>query len=957
MHLPLLLISALPLAAVQDDAASVRAWEHESSDLAVNGRMRFGALDNGLRYVWMANPEPDGRSYVRMHVDVGAFAEEDAEDGMAHFLEHMAFNGSENFAAGTLVEWFQEHGMAFGADLNAMTSYSLTVYQLDLPTSDEAMLREGLGVLRDWAGGLLLAAEEVEREKGVIDAEQASGETASRRVFEAILARQYDGTRYRERDVIGDREVRAAFTSESVRRFYERWYRPDLMTLIVVGDLGELDPAPLIEEVLGDLPRPAEPAPDEPAIGAPALAERYFCVYEPELPTVTIHLEQLRLYEEEPDTVATRTRDLALVTARRMLNQRLAELAKAEGASFLGAGVSQAGGLEVYDGESLTVTAAPERWEEAFAACEQELRSAVQFGFRDAELNEVRANWLRTLDEEVEREATRHSAAYVGRLVRAAEDRYVPTDALAERALLRPLIEELEVEECHAALLAAWAAGTRNLFTTGGLDLGEDAAETLKAALKRSREVEVEAPEQEDLAALAYATPAGETGAIVASQHVEDLDAWLFTFENGVRLNVKATDFKERQILLQARVAEGLLTLAPERFAVAWVGSQVMNLAGLGAHSVDELRELTAGRRVGQSFGLANEFFQIGGATTAEDLLLQLELMRAQLADPGWRNDGVRLLRDRVPLMFEQMAHLPGGPLYTEFLPALFHGDLRFIELPAREAIEAVGMDAVRDWLAPHFADGPIELTIVGDLDVEATRDAVARTLGTLPARRERDEHTDRRTVPPPVAGLRFDRAIETEDDKALAFLVFPTADGLEADRRRALRFLGDIVQDRLRIRVREELGAAYSPGASAIPNETFPGVGILNVTATLPPEQTEAFVDATLELVDDLAKNGVTQEEVERLMEPRLASLRDALRTNGYWVTILADAQRRPETLDNARSAEAFYRSLDAEAMSRLAAENLDRAQASVLVVTPEKAGATEASSPAAEGGEDPRD
>jgi zinc protease len=168
-----------------------------------------------------------------------------------------------------------------------------------------------------------------------------------------------------------------------------------------------------------------------------------------------------------------------------------------------------------------------------------------------------------------------------------------------------------------------------------------------------------------------------------------------------VRLNVKATDFKEREILVQARVSEGLLTLAPADFAVAWVGSQAVNLAGLGRHSVDDLRELTAGKRAGVGFSLSNDAFSLGGATTEDDLLLQLELLRAALADPGWRDDGIRLLRDRLPLMFEQLAHVPSGPLYREFLPALFHGDPRFCNLPARASIEAVDMAAVRAWLAP----------------------------------------------------------------------------------------------------------------------------------------------------------------------------------------------------------------------------------------------------------------
>ncbi|MEQ1892972.1 MAG: pitrilysin family protein, partial [Planctomycetota bacterium] len=203
-----------------------RPWEMERSDVPVDPRIRFGALDNGLRYAWAANPEPKERVYLRLHVDVGSYAEEENERGLAHFLEHMAFNGSKNFPAGTLIEWFQRHGMSFGADTNAHTSFSETVYKLDLPNADAATIREGLKVLRDFADGLLLAAEEIEREKGVIDGEQRERDSAAWRVQVKQLETLFAGTRVPERLPIGTAEIRALFTAESVRAFYEKWYRP-----------------------------------------------------------------------------------------------------------------------------------------------------------------------------------------------------------------------------------------------------------------------------------------------------------------------------------------------------------------------------------------------------------------------------------------------------------------------------------------------------------------------------------------------------------------------------------------------------------------------------------------------------------------------------------------------------------------------------------------------------------
>ena len=325
---------SVPAAAVKPGTLVVapRPWEHATSDVPVDPRVHFGALDNGLRWAWARNGEPQKRCYLRLHVDVGSLAEEQAELGMAHFLEHMAFNGSEHFPAGTLIEWFQKHGMAFGADTNAHTSFSETVYKLDLPNADEATLREGLLVLRDFADGLQLTQEEIDREKGVIDGEERERDSAGWRVFKRQLEQLFAGTRVAERLPVGKPEVRAGFTSASVGSFYRTWYRPDAMTLVAVGDLGTLDPAPLFAEFFADMRTPDVPLPEEPPIGRAARYDRVLAIHEPEIPSVSLSLERLEPWEEEPSTVAEWLEDIPLFYARNMLNLRFSELVKQESA-------------------------------------------------------------------------------------------------------------------------------------------------------------------------------------------------------------------------------------------------------------------------------------------------------------------------------------------------------------------------------------------------------------------------------------------------------------------------------------------------------------------------------------------------------------------------------------------------------------------------------------------------
>jgi len=930
-----------PTAAAQESGAravEARPWEHAASDLPVDPRIHFGRLSNGLRWAWVANSEPKDRSYLRLHVDVGSLAEEDAERGMAHFLEHMAFNGSEHFEPGTLVEWFQRHGMAFGADLNASTDFSQTVYKLDLPDSDAETLTEGLEVLRDFAFGLTLSGEEIDAEKGVIDGEERERDSPGYRVFVRRLQETMGATRLDERIPIGVPETRSAFTADSVRGFYRRWYRPEHMTLVLVGDLGELDPEPLFAEAFGDVEPPAEELLDEPPRGAADDLGFRECFHEPEIPAVSILIERLRRWEDEPYVKERWLEDQPLNVARRMLNLRFSEMLKQADCPFVGAEVGSAEAMQVFDGEQLVVTAVPENWRAALAAAEQELRRALEHGFQEAELAEVRADYLRGLDEAVDRERTRSSGSLVGDLLRAAEARYVPTNAATRRAILKPAIEALTVEQCREALAKSWSEGDLAISTIGNLDLGEDAAKVLDEVLAESRAVEVEKGDEIATGEFAYASDPEQAGAIEERVHVEDLDFTSVRFANGVTLNVKRTDFKEKQILMRATLGEGRLSLASSASELAWMADRVFLAGGLAAHSADDLRRIFAGKQVGLGFGVGTERFELSGATTSEDLRSELDFLCAALRAPGWRDDGYVRVQREIPLVYEGLQHQHEGPIITDFMRAVFSGDPRFSFFD-RADLEAVELDQVRTWLTPFLGDAPLEVTLVGDLDVDAAVGLAAQTIGRLPERRAMKPFDENRAAPTPKSGVQQRHAIDTQVPKTLVLIVYPVSDGIDVERRRQLEFLAEVVNDRLRKEVREKLGASYSPGAGVQVSRTHPGVGLLMIQAMTEPAEAESLLEACLAVADSLATDGVTQEEVDRLREPVLKSLRDAKRQNGYWLGALDEAHRRPESLEEIATQAAFIEGVQAEPLTAIAKERLGRASASWALVAPKGA------------------
>jgi len=936
---------------------SAAPWEYLQSDIPVDSRIHFGALPNGMRFAWVQNPKPEERVYLRMHIDAGSFAEGETEQGLAHFLEHMAFNGSTNFAAGTLIEWFQKHGMSFGADTNAHTAFSETVYKLDLPHNDAATIVDGLRVMRDFASEMNLAEEEVQAEKGVIDGEQRERDSAAFRDFLQVLNRQYAGTRYPDRLPIGKKPIRDAFTAAGVRAFYERWYRPENTTLVIVGDLGDFNPEELIAAAFASWESPGTPVEKEPALGSPAMKDLVFAVYDEEIPAESIQIANLKPYVKRLDTVAQRQADLTRSLAYAMVNLRFSESLRKPETPYVNASVGQAGGLKVFEGGQLSVTASDEQWQEGMTAAYVMLRKALNYGFQDAELEEIRANVRRGLDEAVEREATASSAGIREAILGAIEEGGVVSNAVTNREILLPALEALTVEDCVAALREDWRGGTLSIIATGSVQIDND-RETLLGVLEQARGVKISRDEAIEVAAFAYASDPSQAGEVVSQEHVQDLDFWEVTFANGVHLNIKKTDFKERQVLLHVRLGQGLSAVADDQVVAASIASFVYDAGGLEAHSADELRRITAGRQVGIGMGVGDDQFSFDGGTTPDDLLLEFELACAAIEHGGYREEGITQFKTVLPLIFNQFAVTPQGPLFFDFSPAVLQGDLRASLLgltwfPPREQLEVLDMESIRAAIAGPMAAAPLELTVVGDVDVNQVIAQAAQTFGALPARQVAQPIKRRASLKP---GVEVRREIPTADKKATLMMFFPADDGFDTVRRRNLSFLGSVLNDRLRLVVREKLGAAYSPGAGAEASQIFQGLGGLVIQANGEPAGIDTLIEACRGVAQDLATNGVTEEEVARLSEPILNQLRDAQRTNGYWMSAINEAQGKPQSLQDLRSLVDHYSNLKAADISALAASYLLPEKASMLVVLPQDPGAAKDAVEAGAGAEEGR-
>ena len=911
-------------------------FAHETSDLPADPAVKWGRLDNGLRYAILPNHEPKGRVSARLAVQVGSLFENENQRGLAHFLEHMAFNGSRHFPAAGVVEFFQRLGMEFGGDTNASTNFDRTIYQLELPDTKPATIREAFTFFADVAGGLSLDPKQIEKERGIILSEKRARDSVGLRTFLAELEFLLPDTRFPQRLPIGLEDVVKTATRERFVEFYDTWYRPERMFLVIAGDIDTAAVEPLVKELFSPLAA-RSPAVPEPRLGTvnPPASIIATLHSEPEAGSTNVSLETVVPYAFEPDTAALRLKYLPRTLALRMLNRRLSVLAKKEGAPFLSGLVGVTEQYNFYRNASIELNCRPDQWQAALAVSEQELRRALDYGFQPDELAEAVAEMRNNLDQAVRTAPTRRSNALADELTDDLLDRSVPTHPSVDLALYQPALAKITPADCAAALRATWSeANGRDIFVAGNLSLGE-APPAISAAYAASRAVPVAAQAKTAEAAFAY-TDFGLPGEVVKKQSVDDLGATLLQFKNGVRLNLKPTDFEAGRIRLSLRIGGGMLTLPMDRPGLALLANVAFSAGGLGKHSVDDLQRILAGKTIGLGFGAHADAFTFSGDTNRTDLLLQLQLFCAFLTDPGYRPESIRQVHKAAEQLYARLAHTPDGPFQLEVDRLLASGDVRF-GLPAKEALLARTLDELKAWLTPEFARGPIEVAIVGDFDPAATITAVAQTFGALPARGEKPAYAAARKVTLPAAPLTKQYTVETEISKAVVRLYWPATDARDIKLARRLRLLAEVLSDRLRVKIREEMGGTYSPNATPDLSDTYPGYGYIIADATVAPGQTRPIADAIKAVAASLQKNGVTGEELVRAKQPVLTALRESARTNPYWLNnVLGSAQEFPQRLDWSRTRYSDNESVTTAELSALAREYLDPAKAHEFIVVP---------------------
>ncbi len=873
-------------------------WAHATSDIPADSNVRFGVLPNGMQYALLRNATPPGQASFRLRIDAGSLMENEDQLGLAHFMEHMAFNGTTNLPENELLRILERRGLAFGADTNAYTSFDETVYMLELPNAEDGTVDDSLRIMREQVSEALMAPDAVDDERNVIVGEERLRNTPGLRSIKAQLALFAPGQRISNRLPIGDLNIIRTAPRERFVEFYQGYYRPERATFIAVGDF-DVDQMEAKVRAAFESWEPTGPAGPEPDLGtvAPRGPETRILI-EPGIQS-SIELGYIRAPDADPDSVAERRDNLIRRLGLTVLNRRLGELARADNPPFIAAAGSEDEWADSFTAASVSARFNPGGWKRALETIEQEQRRLIQFGVSDVELQrEITENRTR-LENAVAGAATRRTPALAGGLVGSVNGRTVFNTPETSLALFNAAVEGLTAAQVNQALPSIFQGeGPLALVVTPVEIEGGEAA--VPAALEASRLVPVTAPAAQAELDWPYAE-FGAPGVVQSRTELAEVGATVITFSNGVRLTIKPTTFRDEQILLSVRTGIGELGMPADRIDPQGLAPLVFTAGGLGKLTADEMSRVLNGRIYGAGFSIEGDTYVLSGATRPQDLQLQTQLLAAYLTDPGLRPAPFEQIKAFFPQIIAQQMATPGGAFGLRASELLASGDKREA-LPTAAEIAGWTNEDMKASVTRGLSTGPIDVVMVGDVTVDDAIASVAATFGALPARgpdATPPAGSDQRRFPAgnaePVR-LTHDGPAE----QALAYIAWPTTDAI-ADRTetRRISLLAAVLNLRVLEEIRERQALAYGPGVASSGSDVFPGYGSIFIRGETAADKLGAFYEAVDAIIARLRDEPVTEDELNRARLPMIEALRRSQASNEYWLAQLGDVAARPEQVE----------------------------------------------------------
>ncbi len=932
----LLALVALPSIA-QTEAQPAPSWRDDlDGELPVDSLLTTGKLGNGLSYYIRENREPANRAEIWLLVDAGSNQEDDDQQGLAHFVEHMAFNGTENYPRQKLIDYLESTGMRFGPDINAYTSFEETVYMLKVPTDDAQTLSTGFEILREWAQGVSFAAEEVEKERGVVVEEWRLGLGAEARIRDKQFPVLFKDSRYAERLPIGKRDILETAPVDALKRFYRDWYRPDLMAVIAVGDFDRSAVETQIVENFSGLTNPESPRPRE-IYPVPDHDETLFAIVTDAEAPATLLSIYYKLPRRPEGSANDYRRSLAEGLYFSMLNSRLNEVSRQPDPPFLAA-ASDASNRFVRSKEVFMQLAAvkEDQVEIGLEALLTEVERVDRHGFTETELERAKAEYLRAMERVYEERENLDSGTYAAeysRVFRFGE----PTPGIAvELEMIRQFFPTITVDELNG-LVQDWITEENRVVLLAAPDKFEEtlpSGDELLAVFSSTENAEIAAyedvvPETPLLAEVP------EGGRVRIERRLDGVDAVDWRLANGVRVIVKPTDFRADQVLMSGFSPGGSSIVPDKDYESASISTTLIEEGGLAEFDLVTLEKMLAGKAVQASPYLGELEEGISAAASPDDLETMLQIVYLYFTAPRMDEVAFDTFVGRVRGLIENRGTRPEVVFNDRLVETLTQDHFRR-RPPDAAFVEALDLQTAYDVYRDRFSDASdFTFVLVGSVDPDTIKPLVTKYLGGLPSTRREETWRDI-GVESPDSVERFE-VFRGGEPKSQVRLVFTGPAEFSREAVYEMASLRMVLEMRLREILREDMGGTYGVSVSGGVNSRPKDGYSLTIGFGCAPENAEDLIAATLAELERIKAEGVDASYVAKVTEQQKRKRETDLRENGFWLGAIKNYVSHGWDPAEILSFEEMVDGLTPEVIREAAARYLDEDRYVLGVLYPE--------------------
>lgn len=909
---------------------AVPVW---AEDLPSDDRIQSGKLKNGVTWLLRQHDNPKGRLALMIHVDSGSLNETDAQRGLAHFMEHMVFNGTEHFPPGALVPYFESVGMEFGADLNAFTSFDQTAYMLFLPDTETERMDTAFKVLSDYAFRALLNDEEINKERGVILAEARTGKSAEQRMRDKLWPELYAGSRFAERLPIGDEEVIANAPRSEFVDYYRTWYRPEHVTVLIVGDVAPDALVPLVDKWFGAYEAPVPARPQRGPEFKPFREPRALVVTDPEATGCSVQLLTLRPGRPPTTSVEQRRVELVESIGTWIVARRYRERVEKGEANYRNARASVSDEFNDALEVSASASGEPEDWSKMLPELVAEVKRAREFGFTERELELAVKERLANAERAVRTEATTDARMFLFAMLRAVNDKVPALSAQQELELYQRLLPTITLAEVNRAFQEHFTPGTFAYV----VELPEKegvAVPTRDEILSVGQAAWAQVVEPLDQTAgpqkILAADPA--PGQVTERSTDADLGITSLTLSNGVRVHHRFMDYRADTVMISISLAGGGIEETKENVGVTDVAQLVFNEPATSRLSATEIRDLMTGKNIrvggaggGGRRGRGGRGGGGGGARgedavtlsisgSPEELEAGMQLAHALLTDGRIEESAFRNWKLGTLERLERMQTMPRFKAMEALAEMLAGGDAR-LRMQTKEDVERQTVAAAQAWYDRLCREAPIEVAVVGEIQLDAVLPLIERYVGSLPARPQSAERLDPLRRVKRGAGP-FDRHMEVPSitPQGMAMAGFLAADGKHAEERRALELAAQVVSTRLVQEIREDRGQVYSIRASYRPAWAYEDSAQFSAGAPCDPEEAQVVAAAIHKLFAGFAELGPTDGELENAKKQIANNLDTEMQEPAYWLRVLQHHDLHHRDLAEEKAEKGAFERLTAE-------------------------------------------